>query len=311
MSKQAEKADGAAGARRAAALLSVAVCAEMSHTTMDEDGAKVDLKMSLRHAFAPGSLLSAHCQVKSGNSYRSATSTAEMLTLSVNSETMRSLRQGTQPALVIWVPPRPSTRVYWHIVSLRTPEKKTQISVPRHNFVTPSLRYDISRACTHSQRAQTFQRLDVKEGDDNQVMCRAREAYKDLKSTKHEHPLVGHLHVTRFAWRHVTRTSKGKRLRTISLRVVPYLRHFLTKLPDQYFVSSVVRRMVGNHTVEERSLLFWYDDALRIKGESHSLLLRVREEVVYPRDWLEQPLSTRDVHQSATLVSWWCKKRKK
>ena len=75
------RADGAAGARRAAALLSTAVCAEIAHTTMDEDGAKVDLKIGLRHAQHPKTLITVHCQVKSGNSYCAQSSTRDEVVL--------------------------------------------------------------------------------------------------------------------------------------------------------------------------------------------------------------------------------------
>src|SRR5689334_692426 len=67
-----ETADGEAGARRAAAHLTIAVCGETAHTSMGEDAAKVDLKISFRHAFIPTKLLNVHIQVKSGSSYRSA-----------------------------------------------------------------------------------------------------------------------------------------------------------------------------------------------------------------------------------------------
>ena len=66
-------ADGAAGGRRAAAMLGVALCAETAHSTMDEEGAKVDLKVSMRHPFFESTVITVHCQVKSGKSYRSRT----------------------------------------------------------------------------------------------------------------------------------------------------------------------------------------------------------------------------------------------
>jgi hypothetical protein len=53
------RADGAAGARRASALLGIAACAETTHTTLDEDSAKVDMKLSFRHAYQPEKLLTA------------------------------------------------------------------------------------------------------------------------------------------------------------------------------------------------------------------------------------------------------------
>lgn len=48
--------DGAAGGRRASALPGVAACAETTHTTLDEDSAKVDIKLSFRDTFEPKKL---------------------------------------------------------------------------------------------------------------------------------------------------------------------------------------------------------------------------------------------------------------
>lgn len=302
-----EKADGAAGARFAAALLGVAVCAETSHTTMDEDGAKLDLRLSLRHAFNPNVLITAHCQVKSGRSYL-LSSTKTDLKVGANSKTLETLRLGTPPTLLVWVPPKPASRVYWHIVSPQIPKKKTHVIVPKQNFITPSLRYDLSRASTHSHHKQSVPRRDVRKLDDAGVTRAARAAYEDLKSQSFQHPLVGHLKVTRFAWRHVTRASKAKQLRIMSLRAVPYLRHFLGVESDRYLVADTEREVSGAWTSERRNILLWYDNALRINDEAYSLLLRVREEVRYPSNWAARGLSVKDVQHSATLVSWWCKK---
>src|SRR5947207_3694902 len=108
------RADGAAGARRAAALLGIAACAETTHTTLSEEAAKVDMKLSFRHAFRPDVLLTVHAQVKSGRSYRSNSSTASALVLTVDPATLASLAGTATPGLVLWVPPQPMDRIYWH-----------------------------------------------------------------------------------------------------------------------------------------------------------------------------------------------------
>ena len=59
--------------------------------------------------------------------------------------------------------------------------------------------------------------------------------------------------------------------------------------------------------LERRSVQLWYYEALRTDDDLRSLLVRVREDVSYPRDWMKYPLSVNDVKQSATLESWWCK----
>jgi len=47
------KADGAAGARRAAAILAIAACAETTSGSFSEDTAKIDVKLSFRNTFEP------------------------------------------------------------------------------------------------------------------------------------------------------------------------------------------------------------------------------------------------------------------
>ena len=87
---------------------------------MEEEGAKVDLKLSLRHAHLDGTLLTVHCQVKSGPSYRAALQN-RLITLKVDRDTISALSQGSLPALLLWVPNKPSSRAYWHLFRSRTP----------------------------------------------------------------------------------------------------------------------------------------------------------------------------------------------
>jgi hypothetical protein len=112
---------------------------------MDEEGAKVDLKLSLRHAHAGDTLLTIHCQVKSGPSYRAALRD-RLITLKVDRETISALSQGSLPALLLWVPNKPSSRAYWHLIRSRMP--KTPVRIPASHFVTPALRYDLAKAAT-------------------------------------------------------------------------------------------------------------------------------------------------------------------
>jgi hypothetical protein len=295
---------GYAGARRAAAVIGIATCAETSYSTLAEEGAKVDLKVSIRHAFLPSTALTVHCQIKTGESYRVPVSDPTVITVAVDRDTLEALRLGTQPAMLAWVPAKQSSRVYWHI-AVSGAALKTRVRIPNHCYVTPALRFELSRARAQLEPSAAHPRLDMHQGDAIVTTSRAKAAYKKLKSV--ENPLVGKLMITRLAWRHVTRRSKRAERRIASLQAVPYLKHFLSRRPDRYTLADQIFHRRGHRILERRTILMWYSGALRARGESRTLLVKIREDVTYPEDWMKYPLSIEDVQQQATLVSWWCK----
>lgn len=301
------KTDGAAAARFAAGQLGVATCAETTATTMTEDAAKVDVKFSFRHFASGEKLITAHAQVKAGPSYRKDSSDQTHLTLNINKETLKALSGTGMPGIVIWVPPPPMDRLYWHATDPRRP-CKTPVKVKRTQYIRPSLRYDLSRLYDYASWSRGYTKQTVAALPDNQVMTKARQAYRTLKAHNWQNPLVGPLQVTRFAWRHITRRSKSVARRTMSLRIVPYLKAFLATPPDRYACNFVSTSESGAFTIETRYLMCWYRQALTVNGESHSLLVRIREEITYPTNWISRPLSATDIKQVATLASWWCKK---
>jgi hypothetical protein len=298
-------ADGAAGGRKAAAILCIAVCAETSFATMDEDSAKVDLKISFRHPFTQSTLITAHCQVKAGASFRYISTNKDVITLkNIDTETINSLSQGTHPAMLLWVPTQPWKKIYWHIFHYKRFEK-TPIKIPIMNTITPSLRYDLLKA--HEISANSVRPRQHEVSTKGDAMKRARQAYKTLKNRKHIHPLVGEIKITRFAWRHVTRASRTKSRIEASLRVLPHMEEFLNRKPARYLVTAKKTHRSGSKVIETREIIFWYPNAIILQGQQKVLLIRVREEIMYPSNWIDYPLSVSDVSQKATLVSWWCK----
>ena len=302
-------ADGSAGARRAAALLTIAACAEGTQATLSEDAAKVDMKFSFRHAHEPGRLITVHAQVKSGKSYRAATLDARTIGLKIDRETLHALSGTSTPGIVVWVPPSSLDRIYWYGRDPRRP-LRTPIRISRLQYVRPSIRYDLSRLATYAGYTTASARQTVREVDSFAAMIRAKEAYKALKKITWIHPLVGPLRVTRLAWRHITKRSRTTKRRILRLQIAPYLKAFLTRAPDRYVCDLSSVRLIGRRTVEIRYLLCWYRSALEIKGVTYTLLTRIREQISYPTKWQHLPLSERDISQNATLESWWCKEEK-
>lgn len=298
--------DGAAGARFAAGVLGVAICAETTATTMAEDSAKVDVKFSFRHIAEQSKLITAHAQIKSGPSYRRAIKDQKQIALVLDKDTLNALSGGGMPGLVIWVPPPPMDRIYWYASNPRAENVSTRI--PRTQYVRPSLRYDLTRLYDYSSWGYKYAKATVRNTAASEVLlARAKTAYKQLKATLWINPLVGKLTVSRLAWRHITRRSKSGARRDLSLRAVPHLKTFISATPDRYACHVDSIDQIGTRTVETRYLICWYRQALVIDNVSHSLMLRIREEISFPTNWQDRPLATSEVKQVATLASWWCR----
>ena len=195
------KADGAAGARRAAAVLGIASFAETTHTSLSEDAAKVDLRLGFRNAFQREQLLTVHAQVKCGASFRADSSDGGQLTLRIDRPTLTALAGSPTPGLVVWVPPEPLDRVYWHATDPRRP-LKTPVQISRQQYVRPSIWFDLTRLCIYGSYTKLGPRQMVKEVAQSKVMNRAKAAYRDIKKREWVNPLCGKLCVTRMAWRH-------------------------------------------------------------------------------------------------------------
>jgi hypothetical protein len=251
------KADGEAGERRAAAVLSTALCAEVCHGSLREDYAKVDLKFTFRNVFYPTSLVTVHCQVKSGQSYFSFgenTRGGGVFCGSIDRGTIEALNKGSQPALYVWVPPPNISReVFWHLVKPRA-FIKSMVKLPRSNYVRPSLRVDLSREHAYFNCKRGFRRLRLREINDDLKFV-AKAAYAELKKEPITTPCCGLVYVTRRGWRRITRNSQPAQWREHSFRLIPYLRQILSQPPSRYVIVRTVVKKAGKFTHESREVV--------------------------------------------------------
>lgn len=308
---QENKADGEAGGRRAAALLSAALCAESSHATLNEDWAKVDLKLAFRNSFSPSSLITVHAQIKTGVSYKAKSTTPQVVTLqNVDDATVGALQDGTQPALIAWVPPSGSQRIYWHLVKPRG-SKNLPIKIPRSNYVRPSLQIDISRHHVYLSNRKGFPQITLPSPVPQDLRANAIAEYKKLQHAPISNPVCGSVFVTRRGWRHVTRRSRQSLKRERSFMLLPYLRTILGHSPSRYLVTKPLVRLVGARIHETREVLLWYEHAIKLNDIASEVLVRIVEEIDYPKSWQCQPLGVKDISCKRTLLSWWFKEQEK
>jgi hypothetical protein len=196
-------------------------------------------------------------------------------------------------------------RLYWFAPDPRS--AWLYVKIGRRQYVRPSLRYDLARLHEYASWTRKIPRQTVALSSEANLMARARAAYKALKTSDIRHPLVGPLTISRMAWRHVTRRSKATSQRRLNLDALRYLKTFLDKTPDRFVIEQGPIEQSGRLLVEKRYILCWYRRCLFVGGKSHSLAVRILEEISYPRDWTARPVGVGDIDQTATLASWWCK----
>lgn len=302
----ASKLIGDAGARKAATTLCKALCGELSFTTLNEDHSKVDIKLSYNNIFDKNHLVTQHCQVKTGSSYRTGIYNAKSLTLSIDAGTIYAMFSSI--GILVWVPPNPSSYIYWYLVDPRA-KITTPIKIPRYNYVRPSIRIDLGRFINYSKWTERNPRLTTSQSiQNNEVLKLAKAEYFELKNLNIHNPLVGKLIISRLAWRHVTRRSKTSTKRYASLRLVPYLKSFLSRIPDRYLSGEPKISHNGKLTTDVRYILFWYRNALVIDGRNETLVVRIKEEIQYPRKWESSLFKVDELIQKTTLASWWVSK---
>lgn len=302
--KSDKKADGKAGERFANEQIAKALCGESVFGTSTDDAAKVDIRFSFRNAFDPSRNIVVNCQVKHGDSYCRGEKNG-ILRLAIDGETLRILRASGTFSFLVWVPQK-NSQLYWWSQDPRT-DRIAPVKIPKTQEVTPCFRYDISRLVEYASFSGRQARQTVAQLETAEVLSRAKQAYRDLKSANRSNPLAGEILVSRMAWRHVTRRSKTAKKRNASLRVLPHVKRFITQIPDRFAMVPIRKEIRGKFTTEHRYLLFWYRSALLIDGRVHSLLLRIEESCCYPTNWRQYPLSAHEVKHEVKLASWWAK----
>jgi len=304
----APKVDGNYGVGEVAALLAKAIGAESTPGSMAEDGAKIDLKFSFGSLLMKGKA-TIHCQVKTGNSYKAASSTRHAITLAnIHKKDLEIL--GThRPSMLVWLSGDPVPINLYRFVR-RT--MKTPVDIRVQFSITPAFHLDMSRELA-SMGSTGFPRITLPPPppDDKALMAQARTAYRALKKAGAiPAALTVPIDVTRMGWRHITRWGRASKKRRRSFRLIPYLPKLLAYRPSRYLIANRVVVTVKDRMVDSREVIFWYEHAILADGVDSLVLIRIREEIEYPANWMRGVYGRSQIKTRATLLGWWYKPTK-
>jgi len=284
-----------------ASKLLAALGAEVSWGSRNEDGRKIDLIASYDHPWYDERIIFL-VQVKSGKSYGVKLPNGFKLLTRAKKEAQRT----SHSICIIWAD-RDSKDAYWAYVH---PHSTNGIQLYSNNhLVSPPMRFDIARSQAKN--------LPRKVGGTGVIMSNkfsslkekreaALESYGLLKTKNLINPNVGKIEFTRVGWRHMFRKSRSAANKNSSLTVINYLHHILEDKPSSIYVTDLKITDISDYTYRRCEYVLSYEKVkLYLKQEVSEVkvVVRVIEEIRWPRNWTNHPSLTQLVERKLTFLS--------
>lgn len=291
---------GLAGESLAACYLSLIFNGEAIKESMRGEGvAALDLQLKIP---TPESSLQLAVQVKTGPSFASWTKTKNRWRLqNIDKAHVDKWRASNQPVLLVWVRLDPHLKLYWRLITSKTPLET--MSVSENHVLSPASRFEIERLLqAHRKgkiRVPSLTVPDYKATAD--IRNWAKPKYDKVKGT---HPCcLGDVRISNYAWRHLTRVTRPQSHIRDSLTVLPMVKTILDATPHQIQTLSVKEhRLQGRVTVTRKILAIYRDVRFSDKGIC-VVYVRLDERVEYREDWINRGLIRQHVDQDLKLES--------
>ncbi len=283
-------------------MLWIALFAQSSAASLYEDYLKNDIRFTFKNRLEEW-IVHLNCQVKFGNSFLYGKSDKEIILRNISKDTLNILSNSF--SILCWIPDNSDSKIYWIWLNNRT-SIKTPIRIWNLHFVDPSIGYELSRNYIYHKYQKKYP--IIKSKSLTPTFQEAKNIYKELQNWWPIHnPLFWDINITRLAWRHKTRKSKTVSQRTLSLNIVPYLKSFIERIPDRYYIQDTIIENKWIYTKRINYIICWYNSWLKINWKLISFLIRIKEEIDYPTEWYKSPLSIDLISHKYTLQSWWPK----
>lgn len=287
-----------------ASLLLMAVGAEISWGSRNEDSRKIDLICSYDHPWYDKERLIFLIQVKSGASFGEKLKNGFKLSSSAKKLAQRT----THPICLVWVD-RKTNSPFWAYVHPNT-DSKSQVYGNNHR-VTPPMRFDIARC--------QAQHLKVKKGGMGIIFTevgttisakrqKAEMKYKRYQKTGIVCPCLGKIEFTRIGWRHMFRKTRSATYKDKSLTTINYLENILADLPNEIYVSKSAFKTVSDFEYRNSEYVLTYEDMQYFDKSTSTkskikVVVRVAEEVRWPTNWTSNSTLSQQVDRRVVILS--------
>lgn len=294
---------GAWGEALAAYQLSTVFDGEAIRESMRGEGlGALDLQVKIPISYPTKTHCQVAVQVKTGKSFATWTPTKNRWRIdNVDAGHVAKWRATNQPVLLLWVRIEPVVRVYWKLITSRTP--LATLSFGESHSLDPAARFEIERLLQmHRIPLARLPKIKAHE-------LKTTGSIREWASLRFGHELgthpcpLGSVIISNYAWRHLTRVTRPQSHIIDSLTALPYVKLFLNMRPHQIQTLSHDRLIAGGSVRISRKVIAVYRDIRFDDKGSCSVFVRLDERVVYPVNWEARGLSRAGVSQELRLES--------
>lgn len=285
-----------------ASILLMAIGAEVSWGSRNEDGRKIDLICSYDHPWILKERLIFFSQIKSGNTYGNKLPVGFTLSSKAKKEALRT----SHPICLIWVH-RDTNTSYWayiHPFSTNVTQKYND-----NHLINPATRFDIARCQAKlipGKKDGTG--LIIKELSGNLTERRAYslKKYKNLKTKEVKNPNLGNVEFTRVGWRHMFRKQRSSINKGRSLNIIPYLDKILEHKPSKIYITNNKTESNRDYEFRMSEYVLTYEKIEIAKGGERkkiTVMIRLLEEIMWPKNWQINSMLSQLIKRRLVLLS--------
>lgn len=296
-------AENGSDAETFAAAMFISACrGEVSWGSRDQDNSKIDLILSYEHPWFSQEKVIVLSQVKSGASYGEIIEDG----VSIKPRAVESCLRTSHSICLIWVD-RKVSKIFW--AYLLPGARKGARSYGRHHELTPAIAFDLARCmATPSRGPKGGTGITIQEYPSEKLTQRRRHAKEQYRHVNEVvAPTLGNIEFTRLGWRHMFRSSRSKRYKALSLNLIPLLPKILIRFPsDQAIIATNYWNygLYSHRSVEH--LLKFSGVAIQDDGGKRrvaTVVVRLVEEIRYPKDWAGRAMLSQNVSRRVVLRS--------
>lgn len=286
----------------AASLIIKAIGAEVSWSSRNEDGRKIDLICSYDHPWVDKERVIFFTQVKSGKTYGKL----EHNGFTLFSTAKKAAQRTSHSICVIWVD-RDTNQAYWAYIHPFSKSSSQEYS--NYHLITPATKFDIARCQAKgipgiSEGAGII--LKKLTGDIKTNRAYALNHYKKLKNLDIVNPNLGKIEFTRVGWRHMFRKQRRSTNKEKSFAAIPYLSQILTHKPSDIYITNYQQEKIKNFEYRTCEYVLTYE---KVKINSAGSLktvkvhTRILEEIRWPTNWQSNPMLSQMVERRVVLLN--------
>lgn len=285
----------------AASFLVMAIGAEISWGSRNEDGRKIDLICSYDHPWFDKERFIFLVQVKSGDSFGEKLPDGfKLKTIAKN-----AAKRTTHPICIIWID-RNNNDSFWAYIHPRT-ESKPQTYGMNH-LVSPAMRYDLARCQAQFlpiKKGGSGIIINEKDSDLKVIRTNSLAKYKSYQVNGLFCPSIGKIEVTRVGWRHMFRKTRSSSNKAKSYTTIKFLDKIISDLPTEIYISKYEFTEQSEYKYRTSEYVLVYEDVKEqnLPLNSVKVIIRVIEEIRWPTDWTKNSTLTQFVERRNVLLS--------